>query len=60
MHVGYSFPMVCSKTITERLGAFDRGYFAVSGVEEKEQLQVVNIAVKMVENGDNGILVPDC
>ena len=57
--VGHSFPAVCIRTSTERPEALDKGCFILAGIDEKSLLQAVDTAVEMVENGDNGIPVPN-
>ncbi|MBQ4131092.1 MAG: UDP-N-acetylglucosamine 2-epimerase (non-hydrolyzing) [Clostridia bacterium] len=57
--VGNPFPAVCIRTSTERPEALDKACFVIAGIDEKSLLQSVITAVEMVENGDNGIPVPD-
>ncbi len=57
--IGKAFPAVCIRTSTERPEALDKGLFILSGIDTKGLLQAVDTAVQMVENGDNGIAVPD-
>ena len=57
--IGKPFPAVCIRTSTERPEALDKGCFILSGIDTKGLLQAVDTAVTMVENGDNGIPVPD-
>ncbi len=57
--VGKPFPAVCIRTSTERPEALDKGCFILAGIDEKGLLQAVRTAVEMVQNGDNGIPVPD-
>ena len=57
--VGHPFPAVCIRTSTERPEALDKAAFILAGIDEKSLLQAVTTAVDMVENGDNGIPVPD-
>ena len=57
--VGKPFPAVCIRTSTERPEALDKGCFVLAGIDEKGLLQAVRTAVEMVQNGDNGIPVPD-
>lgn len=57
--VGRPFPAVCIRTSTERPEALDKACFVLAGIDEKNLLQSVRSAVDMVENGDNGIPVPD-
>lgn len=53
------FPAVCIRTSTERPEALDKGCFVLAGIDEKGLLQAVETAVKMNEDGDYGIPVPD-
>jgi len=53
------FPAVCIRTSTERPEALDKGCFVIGGIEEDTLLQSVEMAVKLVENGDTGEKVPD-
>ena len=57
--VGRPFPAVCIRTSTERPEALDKGCFVLAGIDEQGLLQAVRTAVEMVQNGDNGIPVPD-
>ena len=57
--VGHPFPAVCIRTSTERPEALDKACFVLAGIDETGLLQAVDTAVSMVENGDNGIPVPD-
>ena len=57
--VGKSFPAVCIRTSTERPEALDKGCFVLAGIDEMSLLQAVDTAVEMVQEGDNGIPVPD-
>jgi UDP-N-acetylglucosamine 2-epimerase (non-hydrolysing) len=57
--IGKPFPAVCIRTSTERPEALDKGCFILAGIDEKSLLQSVTTAIDMVENGDNGIPVPD-
>ncbi len=57
--IGKPFPAVCIRTSTERPEALDKAAFVLAGIDEKSLLQAVDTAVTMVENGDNGIPVPD-
>ena len=57
--VGHSFPAVCIRTSTERPEALDKGCFILAGIDERSLLQAVDTAVEMVQNGDNGIPVPN-
>lgn len=57
--IGKSFPAVCIRTSTERPEALDKGCFVLAGIDEKSLLQAVETAVRMNEEGDYGISVPD-
>ena len=57
--IGNPFPAVCIRTSTERPEALDKGCFILSGIDTTGLLQAVETAVAMVNNGDNGIPVPD-
>ena len=57
--IGKPFPAVCIRTSTERPEALDKAAFVLAGIDEKSLLQAVDTAVTMVQNGDNGIPVPD-
>jgi len=57
--VGHPFPAVCIRTSTERPEALDKGCFILAGIDERSLLQAVDTAVEMVQNGDNGIPVPN-
>ena len=57
--IGHSFPAVCIRTSTERPEALDKGCFILAGIDEHSLLQAVDTAVEMVQNGDNGIPVPN-
>ena len=56
--LGHSFPAVCIRTSTERPEALDKGCFILSGIDEKELLHAVDVAVVMNKNGDLGISFP--
>ena len=57
--VGHPFPAICIRTTTERPEAMDKRCFILAGIDEKGLLQAVDTAVKMNQNGDYGIPVPD-
>lgn len=57
--MGHSFPAVCIRTSTERPEALDKACFILAGIDENSLLQAVTTAVDMVNEEDNGILVPD-
>ena len=57
--VGRPFPAVCIRTSTERPEALDKGCYVLAGIDDRGLLQAVRTAVEMVQNGDNGIPVPD-
>ena len=57
--IGKPISAVCIRTSTERPEALDKGCFVLAGIDTKSLMQAVETATKMVENGDNGIVVPD-
>ena len=57
--IGHPFPAVCIRTSTERPEALDKACFVLAGIDEKNLLQAVDIAVSMNAAGDYGIPVPD-
>lgn len=57
--IGHPIPAVCIRTSTERPEALDKGCFIISGIDTLGLTQSVDLAVEMVQNGDNGIPVPD-
>ncbi len=57
--IGKSFPAICIRTSTERPEALDKACFIIAGINEKDLLQAVEIAVEMNKNNDYGITVPD-
>lgn len=57
--VGHPFPAVCIRTSTERPEAMDKGCFILAGINEKDLLQAVDLAVEMCQNGDDGLPVPN-
>ncbi len=57
--IGKPFPAVCIRTSTERPEALDKGCFVLAGIDEKNLLQAVSLAVETTKNQDNGIPVPD-
>ena len=56
---GEPIPAVCIRTSTERPEALDKGDFVLAGINTKDLLNAVEIAVEMNKNGDNGIPVPN-
>ena len=56
---GNPFPAVCIRTSTERPEAMDKGNFIIAGITTEQVLQAVNAAVRMNQNGDFGVAVPD-
>lgn len=56
---GNPFPAVCIRTSTERPEALDKACFVLAGIDEKGLLSAVDTAVKMNENNDFGVVVPD-
>ena len=57
--IGKPFPAVCIRTSTERPEALDKGCFVLAGIDEGGLVGAVETAVRMNENGDLGIPVPD-
>ena len=57
--VGHPFPAVCIRTSTERPEALDKACFVLAGIEDNSLLQSVDTAVKMNQNADYDIPVPD-
>lgn len=55
----HPFPAVCIRTSTERPEALDKGDFILAGIDETSLLQAVETAVRMNEEKDNGVPVPD-
>lgn len=56
---GMPFPAVCVRTSTERPEALDKGNFIIGSITSEQVLQAVELAVRMQENGDFGIEVPN-
>lgn len=56
---GYPFPAVCIRTSTERPEAIDKGTFILGSITAEQVLQAVDMAVRMNEDGDLGVDVPD-
>lgn len=56
---GMPFPAVCVRTSTERPEALDKGNFIIGSITTEQVLQAVELAVRMQENGDFGIEVPN-
>lgn len=57
--IGRPFPAVCIRTSTERPEALDKACFVLAGIDEKNLLQAVDIAVSMHLAGDYGTPVLD-
>ncbi len=57
--IGESFPAICIRTSTERPEALDKGCFFLAGINDKDLLRAVDIAVEMNKEKDYGIPVPD-
>lgn len=55
----FGFPAVSIRTSTERPEALDKGNFILGSITSEQLLQSVEMAVKMKENGDLGVPVPD-
>ena len=56
---GEPIPAVCIRTSTERPEALDKGDFVLAGINTKDLLNAVEIAVEMNRNGDIGLPVPN-
>lgn len=56
---GHPFPAVCIRTSTERPEALDKACFILAGIDERHLMQAVDTAVRMNQEGDHGIPVPD-
>ena len=56
---GHPFPAVCIRTSTERPEAIDKGNFILGSITAEQVLQAVDMAVKMKEEGELGVSVPD-
>ena len=56
---GHPFPAVCIRTSTERPEALDKGNFVLAGIREQPLLQALEIAVRMNDNRDLGVEVPN-
>ena len=56
--IGHAFPAVCIRTSTERPEALDKGVFVLAGINGHGLVQAVDLAVRMVNNSDNGTKVP--
>ena len=54
-----SFPAVCIRTSTERPEALDKGNFIVGSITADGVIGAVETAVKLQENGDIGLTVPN-
>ena len=57
--IGHPFPAVCIRTSTERPEALDKGCFVLAGINEHDLLQAVDVAVRMNDEGDHGLPVPN-
>ena len=57
--IGKPISAVCIRTSTERPEALDKACFILAGIDEKSLLQAVDTAVKMTNDNDLGIPVPD-
>ena len=59
LSIGKPIPAVAIRTSTERPEALDKGNFILSGITKKEVLEAVELAIRMHENRDHGVPVPD-
>lgn len=57
--IGHPISAVCIRTSTERPEALDKACFVLAGIDEKNLLQAVEIAVDTTESNDLGTPVPD-
>src|SRR5574344_973945 len=57
--VGHPFPAVCIRTSTERPEAIDTAGFILRGNAENGDMQCVDTAVELYNDGEHGIPVPD-
>lgn len=57
--IGKPFPAVCIRTSTERPEALDKGCFVLSGIDTEGLLQAAELSLRMNQNRDYGIPVPD-
>ncbi len=57
--IGKSFPAICIRTSTERPEAMDKGCFVLAGIDEKNLLNAVSIAVGLTQDNKLGTPVPD-
>lgn len=55
----FKFPAVSVRTSTERPEALDKGIFTIGNITTEQVLQAVDITVKMNQNNDLGLTVPD-
>ena len=56
---GQPISSVCIRTSTERPEAIDKGVFTIAGIDEKNLLNAVDIAVSLNKNKDFGVEVED-
>ena len=57
--IGRAFPAVCIRTSTERPEAMEKGCFVLAGIDADTLLQAVELAVKLQQEQDHGLPVPD-
>ena len=57
--IGHPISAVCIRTSTERPEALDKACFVLAGIDEKNLLQAVDIAVEMTNDDNLGTPVPD-
>ena len=55
----FKFPAVSVRTSTERPEVLDKGNMVIGSITTEQVLQAVDMAVKMNENGDLGVDVPN-
>lgn len=57
--IGKPFAAVSIRTSTERPEALDKANFIIAGITDIQVLQAIDVAVKMIGNGDHSSSVPD-
>ncbi|NMA51100.1 MAG: UDP-N-acetylglucosamine 2-epimerase (non-hydrolyzing) [Mollicutes bacterium] len=57
--IGKPISAVCIRTSTERPEALDKACFVLAGIDEKNLIQAVNLAVEMKQNNEVILPVPD-
>lgn len=57
--IGHPISAVCIRTSTERPEALDKACFVLAGIDEKNLLQAIEIAIQMTKNKEFDSPVPD-